>query len=281
VSPARSSQVNRLRAGNANAPPRETAVNNGHGQLLTSGTNALFFTTDFSPYLLQEDEHWEWHEGRIAAALNLDRAERLLSFSPRQTCTRAQAKKPKSIHIKKTTWNGSRWVSPSSLPGNPKATKKRIIPHTPFRVLDAPQLKDDFYCTPLAYSPTCRTLVVCLGNDLYSWTEIRGGLCLQQGLRDGSYLSSVAFSSPSGSKSILAFGRSNGLLSLMSLYDSMLPRFEVVHGRSIACLSWRPVPTIRPSKSPSHPGVPVLTEDLLVGDDLGNIFYYVVEWPSS
>lgn len=42
------------------------------------------------------------------------------------------------------------------------------------RVLDAPNLKDDFYCSPLAYSATTHTLVVCLGNLLYAWSEFRG-----------------------------------------------------------------------------------------------------------
>src|SRR3546814_8185295 len=49
--------------------------------------------------------------------------------------------------------------------------------------------------------------------------------------------------------------------------------------RSVAYVSWRPVCTTRPSKNPLNPGVPVETEDLLVGDYQGDIFYYIVEWP--
>ena len=62
------------------------------------------------------------------------------------------------------------------------------------------------------------------------------------------------------------------------MHDS-LPRFDVQQPYPIACVSWRPTYTIRPSKNPLNPGVSVQTEDLVVGDELGTIYYYVVEWP--
>ncbi|GAB1313407.1 hypothetical protein MFIFM68171_03617 [Madurella fahalii] len=74
----------------------------------------------------------------------------------------------------------------------------------------------------------------------------------------------------------------------MSLYDDPesegsrsgpLPRFEVIQPRPVSCLSWKPVCTLRPSKNRLHPGAPVQTEDLLVGDEAGHVYYYAVEWP--
>lgn len=150
---------------------------------------------------------------------------------------------------------------------------------TDSRVLDAPGLRDDFYCSIMAYSKTCNTLAVGLGNLLYGWSESSGVTLLNAGIKDGSWLTSVAFSSEQGGKSILAFGRSSGLLSLVSLFDSLLPRFEAYHPEPIACLSWRPAATPRPSLSKRNPGVLVKTEDLLVGDDVGDVYYYSVEWP--
>ena len=157
-----------------------------------------------------------------------------------------------------------------------------MLPVTPFKVLDAPGLKDDYYCSVLAYSESCRTLAVGLGNALYAWTERSAASVLHQGNpRDGTYVTSIEFSSTSGRRSILAFGRSDRSLTLLSLYDSTLPRIEVEMAYAVACLSWRPRCTIRPSRNPYTPGVPVETEDLLVGDEAGNIYYYVVEWPAS
>ncbi|KAI0466065.1 WD40-repeat-containing domain protein [Xylaria cf. heliscus] len=108
------------------------------------------------------------------------------------------------------------------------------------------------------YSRSSNTLAIGLGNLLYG---------------------SVAFSSERGSKSILAFGRSNGGLSLMSLFDSLLPRFEAQHPAPVGCLCWRPSVTMRPSLNVNNSGTMVPTEDLLVGDELGDVYYYSVEWP--
>lgn len=146
------------------------------------------------------------------------------------------------------------------------------------RVLDAPNLRDDFYCSVLAFSPTCQTLAVGLGNNLYTWSEALGAHPTHRAPADGSWITSVAFSSTQGQKSILAIGRQDGSLVLQSTFDS-LPRFEVQQPYGVACLSWRPSCTPRPSKNPVNPGVLVQTEDLVLGDETGTIYYYLVEWP--
>lgn len=38
---------------------------------------------------------------------------------------------------------------------------------------------------------------------------------------------------------------------------------------------------MRSSRNPIVPGMLVRTEDLLVGDEVGNIYYYSVEWPDA
>jgi meiosis-specific APC/C activator protein AMA1 len=39
--------------------------------------------------------------------------------------------------------------------------------------------------------------------------------------------------------------------------------------------------TFRPSRSPLNPGTLVKTEDLIVGDEIGSVYYYSVEWPDA
>lgn len=95
---------------------------------------------------------------------------------------------------------------------------------------------------------------------------------------DGVWLTSVAFSSTQGGKCILATGRTDGSLILKSIYDA-LPRFEIQQPFPVACLSWRPTCSPRSSQNPFNPGAPVQTEDLVVGDETGTLYYYVVEWP--
>lgn len=112
---------------------------------------------------------------------------------------------------------------------------------------------------------------------------------------DDAHLTSVDFSSAQGGKAILAYGRSNKTLGLMSLLDdpdayspnaslrniAPMPRFEVDQPASVTCLTWRPTVTMRPSKCPYNPGKDVPTEDLLVGEEGGSVYYFVVEWPDK
>lgn len=100
------------------------------------------------------------------------------------------------------------------------------------------------------------------------------------GAQAGTWLSSVSFSSAQGTRAVLGIGHSDGSVVLKSLFDG-LPRFEVRQPFPISCVSWRPVCTLRPSKNPLNPGVPVQTEDLVVGDEVGNVYYYIVEWPMN
>lgn len=131
----------------------------------------------------------------------------------------------------------------------------------------------------MAYDSACNTLAVGLGGLLYGWSESSGVSLINAGVGDGSFLTSMAFSSEQGEKSILAFGRSNGRLSLMSLFEQLLPRFDTQQSAPVACLSWRPIPTRRASLNPLSAGESVLTEGLLVGNELGDLYYYSVEWP--
>ncbi|TAQ88216.1 hypothetical protein B7494_g3459 [Chlorociboria aeruginascens] len=247
--------------------PGGGAISDGRGGLIGSGTNAPLFTTSFSaarPRALGESER---HESRLAEALDIDRVQRVLEFRE-PTVSRSNpsvvGKRRRHDAEAKTTWNGSGWV----LEGKEA-------------LLDAPNLRDDFYCSVLAYSPTCHTLAVGLGTLLYAWSEMQGVHLLNNGRMNQSWLTSLAFSSTQGCKSILAFGRSDGSLNLMSLYDSLLPRFEVQQPCPIACVTWKPVVTLRPSQNPMTPGVLVKTEELLIGDEHGNIYYYSVEWPHA
>ncbi|PHH76449.1 hypothetical protein CDD80_1532 [Ophiocordyceps camponoti-rufipedis] len=79
---------------------------------------------------------------------------------------------------------------------------------------------------------------------------------------------------------ILAAGRSDGSLILTPMEDC-LPRFQLQHPTSVTCLCWRPYCVVRTSCSPYKSGLSVQTEELVVGDEAGSLYYYVVEWPKS
>ena len=147
-------------------------------------------------------------------------------------------------------------------------------------VLDAPNLRDDYYCTVLAYCHTARTLAVGLGNRVYLWSETFGVRYPPDDpdIRESTYVTSLAFSSTEGGHSILAIGRNSGHISLWSLADPENIRFQSQQPCAIACVSFKPVTTRRPSE---HFGCMMATEELLVGDEVGNVYYYSVEWMSK
>lgn len=92
--------------------------------------------------------------------------------------------------------------------------------------------------------------------------------------RRNTYVTSLSFSSAPGGHSILAMGRNDGHLALWSLNESSI-KFEMVQPNAVACLAFKPVTTKRPSV---RFGRPVETEELLVGDELGQVYYYSIEW---
>jgi WD40 repeat protein len=143
--------------------------------------------------------------------------------------------------------------------------------------LDAPFLRDDFYCSTLAYSITSGILAVGLAQFVYLWSE---GISVNHppfsDVHPSNYVTSLSFSSEIGGRSILAVGRQSGQLTLWSVFDSTV-RFELSHPNSISCVTFKPRTTRRNSER--FPGLEVDTEELVVGDEMGSVWYYSVEWP--
>jgi WD40 repeat protein len=152
-------------------------------------------------------------------------------------------------------------------------------------VLDAPQLRDDYYCTLLAYSHTARCLAVSLGNLVHLWSE-RNGVNTPEALNsiptnvasDLQHITSLDFSSEQGGQAILAVGRADGRIVLWSPLDAE-PRFNATQPKPVSCVAFRPTTVQRPSLRDRALTVP--TEELLIGDEVGQIYFYSIEWPSE
>ena len=150
-------------------------------------------------------------------------------------------------------------------------------------VLDAPNLRDDYYCTLLAYSYTSKCLAVGLGNCVHLWSE-RSGVSTPNSLNavppngpsDVQHVTSLDFSSTAGGQAILAVGRADGRILLWSPLDSE-PRFDATQPKPVSCVSWRPTVVQRPSLRDRAMNVP--TEELLIGDEVSHIYFYSVSPP--
>ncbi|EMF16927.1 WD40 repeat-like protein [Sphaerulina musiva SO2202] len=248
------------------------SVTNGRGGRLTSGSNAPHFTSDFlDRHTPSEDE--AIHGDRLALAMDVTPPASMFEDSSPAT----DSARPR------TRWNNGAWETDGlgCSPTKPTKRKPKEIPIIPFRVLDAPALRDDYYCSLLAYSHTMHCLAVGLGPHVYLWSEVKGTTPAH--IPDsltvpfGAHVTSLSFSSIEGGSSILAIGRADGRVTLWSPQDND-PRFDSEQPAPVSCVCFRPNAVRR--QSVKEPGLTVFTEELLVGDEMGNVYYYSVEWPT-
>ncbi|KAJ5662744.1 hypothetical protein N7462_011670 [Penicillium macrosclerotiorum] len=215
------------------------------------GSSAPRFVAKFLPINTRADDQNK-HESRLALALDIDPTTRLLG-----TCMRCEENAPSPAspdyeRLSPFVWKDSTW-------------KKVEMEYY------------DFYCSTLAYSLAAGVLAVGLAQYVYLWSESFAVDHPPFGdVHPSNFVTSLSFSSENGSRSILAVGRQSGQLSLWSVFETKV-RFEVSHPNSISCVSFKPKVSQRPSERYSNLMVEV--EDLAVGDEMGNIWYYSVEWP--
>lgn len=125
---------------------------------------------------------------------------------------------------------------PGALPSSTGTTtsKSRKIPTQPERVLDAPGMVDDFYLNLLSWS--CQNAVaVALETAIYIWRADTGTVMQLGEAPEGSYISSVDFSSDG---SYLGVGLGTGGVELWDVEAGTKLRTMGGHQGQIAVLSW-------------------------------------------
>jgi len=257
-------------------------VTNGRGGLFASGSSAPLYRSNFLDRLDSVAER-EALERRLALALDVDISARVLNYVAGKSC-RPTLTSPPSLNRAKafgpTVWKDSSWTKEgSTAPPKKSSRTKRAIPTIPFRVLDAPSLRDDFYCSLLAYSESATCLAVGLGSHVYLWSEGQGVDTPDSlNVPYHAYVTCLSFSSVQGEKSILGIGRACGRLLLWSPYEEV-PRLTSIHPSPVCCISFRPTTVRRPSRRDHY--LVADTEELILGDELGHIYFYSVEWPTQ
>ncbi|KAG9746668.1 WD40 repeat-like protein, partial [Aureobasidium melanogenum] len=243
------------------------SISNGRGGRITSGTNAPMFRSDFSNQVHDDMDHLHIHGKRLGAAMGVDQANRVLDQGPGLLTSSHSPDIDSVAGFSPTVWRNNEWIKT----GSPLLQRVQL--------LDAPALRDDYYCSLLAYSDTAKCLAVGLGAQVYTWSEVRGVESPESlGPPFAGHVTSLSFSSTEGERSILAVGRSDGSITLWSPSEEG-PRFSYTHRSSVACVCFGPRTFRRASIR--HPGVKVQVEYLLVGDEAGHIYLYSVEWPTA
>lgn len=113
------------------------------------------------------------------------------------------------------------------------APTQRVMPKVPYKVLDAPQLLDDFYLNVVDWSST-DTLTVGLNNSIYLWSPITGAVS-----KLSTYQNDVVASlswAPSGTH--LAVGTTAGKVYLYDVERSNAVRTLPGHAGRVGALAW-------------------------------------------
>ncbi|KAH8855120.1 Cell division cycle protein 20 like [Schistosoma japonicum] len=132
-----------------------------------------------------------------------------------------------------------------------KGLYKRAIPMMPEKVLDAPDILDDFYLNILDWSVD-NILAVALNQEVYLWNSISGDItCLMSCGFDDEYVSSLKWSPDS--PNIISVGLSAGRVQLWDASSQSLVRTMRLGGVSSAgrvpAVTWREYLVSSASKS--------------------------------
>ncbi|KAF3187927.1 hypothetical protein TWF106_002177 [Orbilia oligospora] len=220
-------------------------------------------TMDTADAIIQE-EH-EMHEERLALALGVNLDGKVMSFDSSPSPEKRSSGLGQSpMKMELGTW------SPTSPQMEIAAAQLKKRRDEMRKVVSTP---DDFYCTLLAYSPVSKVLAVALGSDIYGWTERGGAKPFKPWAT--TQITAIAFSSTPGKLDILAVGRVDGVISLWGLGESV-PRAEAQHQAAVACVSFKPFESKR--RGLGNRKEWTRCEDLLLGDESGNIYFYAIEW---
>lgn len=114
-------------------------------------------------------------------------------------------------------------------------TPSRLISGTPERVLDAPELLDDYYLNLLDWSSS-NMLAVGLGSNLYTWNATTGGIDLLVGSDDpDNHITSVRWSQDART---IAVGCNDKTVQLWDVESKTLKRKLQSHALRVSALAW-------------------------------------------
>ena len=135
--------------------------------------------------------------------------------------------------------------------------KKKIVSHIPYRILDAPGLRNDFYANLVAWSAKSGQIAVGLLDEVFLWTEHEGAAQIAIPSNYGE-ITCLVFSC----NNVLSIGHRDGTIIFFDLAKKRIAG-TYVHVESPVCfLSW----------FPNNP------YQILVGDESGNVVQLELKW---
>ncbi|XP_048588829.1 cell division cycle protein 20 homolog [Nematostella vectensis] len=124
-----------------------------------------------------------------------------------------------------------------SKPSGPKARSSRHIPQAPDRILDAPELLDDYYLNLLDWGNN-NLLSLALAGAVYIWNAESSDIKHLFQMDEGEYVSSVAWVQEHSMTQYLAVGTHDGNVQLWDVEASKCVRCMGGHAARVGSLSW-------------------------------------------
>ncbi|KAI5180433.1 cell division cycle 20, cofactor of APC complex [Nematocida sp. AWRm80] len=112
---------------------------------------------------------------------------------------------------------------------------KRPLAKSPFKVLDAPSIMNDYYLNLMDWSKD-NVLSLGLSDHLYLWNARTKGVVHLMSASDGNYISGVSFSK----EGLLAVGRSDGILQVYDTQSGKCINQFAKRATRIPSLAWGP-----------------------------------------
>ncbi|XP_052784985.1 cell division cycle protein 20 homolog [Mya arenaria] len=163
------------------------------------------------------------YQRQLGAAMNIPEDQRILSFKDNKP-------KPAEGHT-----NNLQVIYSKNKAWGPGQGPKRVIPKVPERILDAPELLDDYYLNLLDWSSN-NHVAVALGAAVFIWDASSGSIVqLTEMDTPSEYVSAVKWITQG---SILAVGNSLGHVELWDVPTQKKIRSMTGHAARVGSLSW-------------------------------------------
>jgi cell division cycle 20-like protein 1 (cofactor of APC complex) len=115
------------------------------------------------------------------------------------------------------------------------SNKRSNLPRKAFRVLDAPEMEDDFYKQLLHWSPINNKIAIGLTNSIYIWDSNTKSAEFLFEFPETEDLCSLKWN-PIGDQ--LALGMSSGEIKLWDVNQNMMVQSMLCHSSKVSCLEW-------------------------------------------
>lgn len=171
------------------------------------------------------------HTARLAKAAGVPLNKRVLAYHEAPPPASSDPLRAQARELAKPLY-----ARPGALPSSTGAVtnKTRKIATHPERVLDAPNMMDDFYLNPLSWSCT-NNLAVALGDVTYIWNAASGTVTPVGEAPESSYISAIEFSNDGA---FLGVGLGTGDVELWDAESRQKLRTMGGHQAQVGTLSW-------------------------------------------